>query len=1006
MFKKLLALCLIAVQFSALATQPPTKEQIEKYRKDGTLADRIKAAKAAGTHQFHPNLVERLQRHSHQFKTNNRESTFKSSVKIDPLDGYFPSTGTPKMLVLLVEFEDYPHTDLNSQESIESKIFGEGDSNLFPYDSQNAFYKRSSYNQLDIQGNVLDWYKAPYNRPEDDGNSWEVKQKVIRDAIEYHDALGHDFSQYDNNGDGEIDYVAVIWTGPTGAWASLWWGTFSGYYDNSFVVDGKTVGTISWQQVSYSTPAQEFNPSTLIHETGHALGLPDFYDYDDDIGPRGGVGRLDQMGGDHDHNAFSKFILGWTTPKVVSGSPIDLALSPSSVAGDSVIVYKDADETTKYDEFFIAEYRNKEGNDINFPSKGLTIWHIDATLNKWGWFENNNSYSDDKFIRLIQADGRDDIETNNDYAEASDLFKEGDEFSPNAKVKSKNNAGDHTGVVISDISLGGDKLSLNAEVYSSISVSDFDSIEDKSLIKNSITESFTIDNVSELKKLEIFVNGELFATLTEPPFEVTITSDLLTSDSYVIDAVTTNLDGFTSTESRDILFLSEPVSTLLVDLGNDDETALLNKLHESQDSAVLSDFIVPLTPEDFPVVKVNFGFTYDKWQSDGSADYARPDLSNDLENRLLNYLDLGGKLIIEGQQVFAWSQSLENRLGIHSYIIGPVFTSIYGENLYNGMAIDFDTSVYENAGRPMQAYIFENTSTDPTTPFLNATYTDNDDNEQTFACSQGKEFANGAKVVFATCIMNQLDTKSAAIAYNTYMEYLGSSTTIAVNQSPTVTLASNLTVDERTLATLQAEASDSDGDNLTYQWQQISGTTVTLSDATSLTTSFDAPEVQQDTELTFQLTVSDGLDESIATITVMVKQVNRAPTVSAGNNASIQEGNTVNLTGSATDLDNDTLTVSWTQLSGAEVELTGSSTLTASFTAPQVSSSTTLEFQITVSDGNDTVTDTVAITITDTPVTPPTNSGSSGGGGGTTWVISLLALLVWLKRQIQFKSNL
>ena len=51
------------------------------------------------------------------------------------------------------------------------------------------------------------------------------------------------------------------------------WGTFSGFGDDSYTVDGKTISTISWQQVSYEEQEGPFSPSTLIHETGHALGL-------------------------------------------------------------------------------------------------------------------------------------------------------------------------------------------------------------------------------------------------------------------------------------------------------------------------------------------------------------------------------------------------------------------------------------------------------------------------------------------------------------------------------------------------------------------------------------------------------------------------------------------------------------------------------------------------------------------------------------------------------------
>ena len=53
-------------------------------------------------------------------------------------------------------------------------------------------------------------------------------------------------------------------------------------------------------------------------------------------------------------------------------------------------------------------------------------------------------------------------------------------------------------------------------------------------------------------------------------------------------------------------------------------------------------------------------------------------------------------------------------------------------------------------------------------------------------------------------------------------------------------------------------SSDEDKDTLTYQWKQISGTDVKLSDANTIKPSFTAPKVDKETELVFELTVNDG----------------------------------------------------------------------------------------------------------------------------------------------------
>ena len=78
---------------------------------------------------------------------------------------------------------------------------------------------------------------------------------------------------------------------------------------------------------------------------------------------------------------------------------------------------------------------------------------------------------------------------------------------------------------------------------------------------------------------------------------------------------------------------------------------------------------------------------------------------------------------------------------------------------------------------------------------------------------------------------------------------------------------------------------------------------ISLDDST-LTPSFTAPNVSENTDIEFTLTVSDGIitvsDSIIITIT---DSANTAPTVNAGTDQEITEGDTVALAGTATDAD-------------------------------------------------------------------------------------------------------
>ncbi|KAF0233165.1 MAG: peptidase m36 (fungalysin), partial [Prolixibacteraceae bacterium] len=86
-----------------------------------------------------------------------------------------------------------------------------------------------------------------------------------------------------------------------------------------------------------------------------------------------------------------------------------------------------------------------------------------------------------------------------------------------------------------------------------------------------------------------------------------------------------------------------------------------------------------------------------------------------------------------------------------------------------------------------------------------------------------------------------------------------------VNKTPVANAGSGQTVDEGTIVTLDGSAStDPDGNTLTYQWTAPTG--ITLSSTSAAKPTFMAPEVKQDTTVTFTLVVSNGLTNSVPSI--------------------------------------------------------------------------------------------------------------------------------------------
>ncbi|MFC1849477.1 M6 family metalloprotease domain-containing protein [candidate division CSSED10-310 bacterium] len=429
----------------------------------------------AGNHRVHPIHAQRLHYKLKKAALQNKglsESEAVARLGPPPFWQGLPTTGDVNTFALLIEFPEYPHIPEDTVTAIEASLFGDGIGAKPPSDSLRNFYLRASYNRLNIQGTVMDWYTTGYPRSEIPETS-KGYQDLIKEVILFYDQQGHDFSIYDNDGDGEIEYFMVIWSGPPSSSGEFWAGQFMFFFDKNFTVDGKSLDGFSWQDESGNYPKGHFRPGICIHETGHGLGLPDFYDYDPSVGPKGGVGGYDQMdvhGGGH--NCFSKYLLDWIEPTIIFEGSHSVTLRSSALEGDALLVMPDATGDTQYYEFFMIQnrFRVAGGNDVHFPGDGLQIWHVDATLNEEGTnFEFDNSFTEHKLIRLMEADGLEEIETNAyGGGDEGDYYTSENTFTMFTTPNSFRYNGERTYLSVWDISATAEVMSLKVkfDIYS------------------------------------------------------------------------------------------------------------------------------------------------------------------------------------------------------------------------------------------------------------------------------------------------------------------------------------------------------------------------------------------------------------------------------------------------------------------------------------------------------------------------------------------------------------
>jgi M6 family metalloprotease-like protein len=168
-----------------------------------------------------------------------------------------------------------------------------------------------------------------------------------------------DFSQYDNDSDGQVDFVGIVHSGPdmavTGDPCHTWSHAIQATLANGIVegAAGLTPGTLGgglpttdgvfvdrlFTMPEFDEPGQVLPIGVATHEMAHALGEPDYYNTtytsagtgDHDIMSGGSYGGNPTGSNPTGFNPASRVFQGWTTPTVVNGDLRGYVLQPRHI---------------------------------------------------------------------------------------------------------------------------------------------------------------------------------------------------------------------------------------------------------------------------------------------------------------------------------------------------------------------------------------------------------------------------------------------------------------------------------------------------------------------------------------------------------------------------------------------------------------------------------------------------------------------------------------------------
>lgn len=182
--------------------------------------------------------------------------------------------------------------------------------------------------------------------------------------------------------------------------------------------------------------------------------------------------------------------------------------------------------------------------------------------------------------------------------------------------------------------------------------------------------------------------------------------------------------------------------------------------------------------------------------------------------------------------------------------------------------------------------------------------------------------------------------------------YLGS-----VDAVPFADAGNDRAVDQAVEITLDGTRSrNTSGYPLGYRWRQTQGPSVTIFNSESSQPRFTSPAVGAETDLWFQLIVTDERNATSSDdVRIIVRRAvpgNLPPTVLPNPPQSVFENTLVTLIGTATDPEGGPVTIERCQCDphGPRVTLSSLVTATATFTAPSVQEDVTLRFNVFARD--------------------------------------------------------
>ena len=370
----------------------------------------------------------------------------KPIVTVTP--AYFPHTGSPKALVILVEFQDVKFKTSDPVATFTHYLKGAGEDapeannayvtnvtkGMVNHGSVSQYFNDMSQGkftpQFDIVGPVTVKKNSAYYGSNTGGTDANFKEMIAEACKNV--STNVNFADYDQDNDGYIDLVYIIYAGYSESFGGnsadcLWPKSGSATFNepgtnNLLKLDGKQIYRYGINNELNATPTvvnNQFNGMPLLngiglfcHEFSHTMGLPDLY-------PTVEASRVDNQnpeywdlmdGGEYTYNGYiptpyspwEMDVMGWTAPTELGDEAKQVNLDSYAT---SRTAYKINGEN---DEYLLIQNIQADGWWMGIAKAfktGMLVWRIDYPYTTVSLDNRLNNVISKPNVMIVPADG-------------------------------------------------------------------------------------------------------------------------------------------------------------------------------------------------------------------------------------------------------------------------------------------------------------------------------------------------------------------------------------------------------------------------------------------------------------------------------------------------------------------------------------------------------------------------------------------------------------------------